>query len=79
MPTLFDPIRLGGLDLPNRFIMAPLTRMRADPETRAPTALVAEQYTTEIKDLTARCARVQQWVPLGAVRAAGATAPEPGA
>ncbi len=44
MPTLFDPIRLGGLDLPNRFIMAPLTRMRADPETRAPTALVAEQY-----------------------------------
>jgi 2,4-dienoyl-CoA reductase-like NADH-dependent reductase (Old Yellow Enzyme family) len=44
MPTLFDPIRLGGLDLPNRVIMAPLTRMRADPETRAPTALVAEQY-----------------------------------
>ena len=44
MPTLFDPIRLGGLDLPNRLIMAPLTRMRADPETRAPTELVAEQY-----------------------------------
>ena len=44
MPTLFDPIRLGGLDLPNRILMAPLTRMRADPATRAPTALVAEQY-----------------------------------
>jgi len=44
MPTLFDPIRLGDLDLPNRILMAPLTRMRADPETRAPTALVAEQY-----------------------------------
>ena len=44
MPTLFDPIRLGDLDLPNRVFMAPLTRMRADPETRAPTALVAEQY-----------------------------------
>ena len=44
MPTLFDPIRLGGLDLPNRVIMAPLTRMRADPASRAPTALVAEQY-----------------------------------
>ena len=44
MPTLFDPIRLGGLELPNRVIMAPLTRMRADPASRAPTALVAEQY-----------------------------------
>jgi 2,4-dienoyl-CoA reductase-like NADH-dependent reductase (Old Yellow Enzyme family) len=44
MPTLFDPIRLGDLDLPNRVIMAPLTRMRADPETRAPTELVAQQY-----------------------------------
>ena len=44
MPTLFDPIRLGDLDLPNRVIMAPLTRMRADPETRAPTPLVVEQY-----------------------------------
>ncbi len=44
MPTLFDPIRLGDLDLPNRVIMAPLTRMRAVPETRAPTDLVAEQY-----------------------------------
>jgi len=44
MPTLFDPIRLGDLDLPNRVIMAPLTRMRADPTTRAPTDLMAEQY-----------------------------------
>jgi 2,4-dienoyl-CoA reductase-like NADH-dependent reductase (Old Yellow Enzyme family) len=44
MPTLFDPIRLGDLDLPNRILMAPLTRMRANPETRAPTDLVAQQY-----------------------------------
>ena len=44
MPTLFDPIRLGDLDLPNRIIMAPLTRMRANPDTRAPTELVARQY-----------------------------------
>jgi 2,4-dienoyl-CoA reductase-like NADH-dependent reductase (Old Yellow Enzyme family) len=44
MPSLFDPIRLGGLDLPNRVIMAPLTRMRAVPDTRAPTDLVAEHY-----------------------------------
>ena len=28
-PTLLDPVRIGGLDLPNRVIMAPLTRARA--------------------------------------------------
>lgn len=44
MPSLFDPMRLGDLDLPNRVIMAPLTRMRADPATRAPTPLVAQMY-----------------------------------
>jgi 2,4-dienoyl-CoA reductase-like NADH-dependent reductase (Old Yellow Enzyme family) len=44
MPTLFDPIRLGDLDLPNRVIMAPLTRTRATPQGRAPTPLMAEQY-----------------------------------
>ena len=27
MPTLFDPLRLGDLDLPKRVIMAPLTRL----------------------------------------------------
>jgi 2,4-dienoyl-CoA reductase-like NADH-dependent reductase (Old Yellow Enzyme family) len=43
MPTLFDPLRLGDLDLPSRVLIAPLTRMRADPATRAPTGLVAEQ------------------------------------
>jgi 2,4-dienoyl-CoA reductase-like NADH-dependent reductase (Old Yellow Enzyme family) len=26
MTTLFDPITLGDLELPNRIIMAPLTR-----------------------------------------------------
>ena len=30
MPTLFDPLTLGALTLPNRIIMAPLTRGRAD-------------------------------------------------
>ena len=44
MTTLFDPIRLGDLDLPNRIIMAPLTRTRATPDGRAPTPLMAEQY-----------------------------------
>ncbi len=44
MTSLFDPIRLGDLDLPNRLIMAPLTRMRAKSDDRTPTALMAEQY-----------------------------------
>ncbi len=43
MPTLFDPLRLGDLDLPNRVIMAPLTRLRAGP-TQIPNALMAEYY-----------------------------------
>jgi 2,4-dienoyl-CoA reductase-like NADH-dependent reductase (Old Yellow Enzyme family) len=44
MTTLFDPLRLGDLDLPNRIIMAPLTRTRATPDERVPTSLMAEQY-----------------------------------
>lgn len=43
MPTLFDPIKIGDLDLPNRIIMAPLTRCRAEPG-RVPGALIAEYY-----------------------------------
>lgn len=42
-PTLFDPVRLGAWDLPNRLIMAPLTRCRAGAE-RVPNALMAEYY-----------------------------------
>ncbi|TWI58513.1 2,4-dienoyl-CoA reductase-like NADH-dependent reductase (Old Yellow Enzyme family) [Pseudomonas duriflava] len=43
MPTLFDPITIGALELPNRFIMAPLTRCRADNQ-RVPTNLMVEYY-----------------------------------
>src|SRR5437868_15387276 len=43
MATIFDPIKLGDLELPNRIIMAPLTRCRAD-EGRVPNALMAEYY-----------------------------------
>lgn len=32
MPTLFDPIKLGATDAPNRILMAPLTRGRADEQ-----------------------------------------------
>ncbi|UCJ18831.1 alkene reductase [Pseudomonas sp. MM211] len=43
MTTLFDPIKIGDLELANRIIMAPLTRCRAD-EGRVPNALMAEYY-----------------------------------
>jgi 2,4-dienoyl-CoA reductase-like NADH-dependent reductase (Old Yellow Enzyme family) len=43
MPTLLSPLRLGDLDLPNRIILAPLTRSRASPG-RVPNALMAEYY-----------------------------------
>lgn len=43
MPTLFDTLQLGSLHLPNRIIMAPLTRARAGVE-RVPNALMAEYY-----------------------------------
>jgi 2,4-dienoyl-CoA reductase-like NADH-dependent reductase (Old Yellow Enzyme family) len=43
MTTLFDPILLGDLLLPNRVVMAPLTRCRAGAG-RVPTDLVAEYY-----------------------------------
>lgn len=42
--ALFEPIRMGGLDLPNRIVMAPLTRMRANRADAVPTALQAEYY-----------------------------------
>jgi N-ethylmaleimide reductase len=41
---LFTPVRLGDLELPNRIVMAPLTRMRARPLDQAPTELQAEYY-----------------------------------
>lgn len=43
MPTLFDPVRFGAITLPNRILMAPLTRGRATREA-VPTALMAEYY-----------------------------------
>jgi 2,4-dienoyl-CoA reductase-like NADH-dependent reductase (Old Yellow Enzyme family) len=43
MPTLFDPLQIGDLSLPNRIIMAPLTRQRAG-DIRVPNALMAKYY-----------------------------------
>jgi 2,4-dienoyl-CoA reductase-like NADH-dependent reductase (Old Yellow Enzyme family) len=43
MPSLFDPLRVGDLQLPNRIVLAPLTRQRASAG-RVPNALMAEYY-----------------------------------
>jgi 2,4-dienoyl-CoA reductase-like NADH-dependent reductase (Old Yellow Enzyme family) len=43
MPTLFDPVRIGAWSLPNRIVLAPLTRARAGAE-RIPNQLIAEYY-----------------------------------
>lgn len=48
MPTsdnpLFTPIQVGALTLPNRIILAPLTRSRAGQPGDVPTPLMAEYY-----------------------------------
>jgi 2,4-dienoyl-CoA reductase-like NADH-dependent reductase (Old Yellow Enzyme family) len=43
MSNLFTPLQVGAWQLPNRIIMAPLTRCRAS-EGRVPNALMAEYY-----------------------------------
>lgn len=42
-PSLFTPTSLGRLALPNRIVMAPLTRCRAD-SNHVPTPIMAEYY-----------------------------------
>ena len=44
MTTLFDSLQVGDLLLPNRIIMAPLTRAHAPGDARVPNALMAEYY-----------------------------------
>lgn len=43
MATLFDSLRLGDIELPNRIVMAPLTRCRASAG-RVPNALMRDYY-----------------------------------
>ena len=44
MPSLLDPITIGDLRLPNRILMAPLTRTRATVPGRVPNALMRDHY-----------------------------------
>jgi N-ethylmaleimide reductase len=41
---LFEPFKLGAVTLPNRLVMAPLTRNRAVPPSFAPSPLAVEYY-----------------------------------
>src|SRR6188472_1069296 len=43
MPTLLDPLVVGAWKLPNRVVLAPLTRTRASAG-RVPNAMMAEYY-----------------------------------
>jgi 2,4-dienoyl-CoA reductase-like NADH-dependent reductase (Old Yellow Enzyme family) len=43
MPGLFNPLRLGSIELPNRILMAPLTRARAGRDG-VPNELMARYY-----------------------------------
>lgn len=51
MPGLFDPIRIGELDLPNRLVMAPLTRNRAAPG-QVPSELAVAYYAQRANPAT---------------------------
>jgi N-ethylmaleimide reductase len=43
MPSLFDPIRVGAIEAPNRIFMAPLTRGRSTRD-HIPTPIMVEYY-----------------------------------
>ncbi len=43
MPNLFDPVTIGAIQAPNRILMAPLTRGRADRDA-VPTPIMAQYY-----------------------------------
>lgn len=43
MTTLFDPLKMGRMELKNRVVLAPMTRGRAG-DTRVPNELMAEYY-----------------------------------
>jgi N-ethylmaleimide reductase len=44
LSALFSPLRIGAFELAHRAVMAPLTRMRAEPGTLAPRPLNAAYY-----------------------------------
>lgn len=43
-PVLFTPTVVGRMQLAHRVVLAPMTRMRNDPQTYVPLPLVKEYY-----------------------------------
>jgi N-ethylmaleimide reductase len=58
--TLFSPLKVGAITVPNRIFMAPLTRSRAG-EAHLPNALMAEYYAQRASGglLIAECTMIQ--------------------
>jgi N-ethylmaleimide reductase len=79
MPSLFDPIRLGDLELANRVVMAPLTRNRAGPG-QVPSALAVEYYRQRasagliISEATQVCAEGQGYLDTPGIHSAAQVA-----
>jgi 2,4-dienoyl-CoA reductase-like NADH-dependent reductase (Old Yellow Enzyme family) len=44
MRTLFDPLKIGDLEVPNRVFLAPLTRNRSTGPGRVPNAMMRDYY-----------------------------------
>ncbi len=44
MSKLYDSLKMGDLNLPNRIFMAPLTRCRTEDDRRIPNAMMAQYY-----------------------------------
>ena len=65
MPTLFDPIRLGDIDLSTRIVMAPLTRNRAGAG-QVPTELMVEYYAQRADPATGAGLIVTEGTPVSA-------------
>jgi len=61
MTSLFTPLAVGALTLPNRFVLAPLTRTRAGME-HLPNDLMAEYYSQRASGglLITECTMVQE-------------------
>ena len=79
MPSLFDPIRLGDIELANRVVMAPLTRNRAGPG-QVPSALAVEYYRQRasagliVSEATQVCAEGQGYLDTPGIHSAAQVA-----
>ncbi len=74
--SLFEPARLGPIDLPNRAVMAPMTRTRASDDG-VPTALMRDYYTQRASAglIVSECTEISAQ-GRGIIRAPGLHRPE---